>query len=157
MSVIQNETRFHSGDFLPHSSSGTGVTASPFWRFNSPNFTEPSILISEENEDDGSEGFNVPAWVYVVMTSLYVCIFVLGIAGNLLVILVIAKDRRMRTTANFYLISLSVADLMIIAFCLPVAVYELHSVSHFKTLLSTHSLRFFYVSGRSMVFGSRLM
>lgn len=121
---VQNETFFRSSDAFP-APSIAGM-ADPPLRHKLTNATVHSSE-SSEDYDDGAESFSVPGWVYILMTSLYACIFFLGVAGNLLVILVIAKDRRMRTTANFYLISLSVADLMIITFCLPVAVYELHA------------------------------
>lgn len=69
----------------------------------------------------------LPEELYPTLTVIYLFIFVIGIIGNSLVILVIIKDKKMRSVANFFLVSLSAADLMIILFCLPVAVYELYN------------------------------
>jgi len=51
--------------------------------------------------------------------ALYVAIFVLSVAGNALVALTIAQNRRMRTLTNVLLMNLSVADLLLAAFCMP--------------------------------------
>lgn len=76
---------------------------------------------------DNESDFAIPFYLCFILTTLYVVIFIIGILGNLLVIIVIIKDVKLRTLAHFYFISLSAADLMIILFCLPVAVYELYS------------------------------
>lgn len=83
--------------------------------------------ISTSDTLNGDEVVPVQSWVFPFMASIYACIFGVGVTGNVLVILVIARDRRMRNTANYYLISLSVADLMIIVCCLPVAAYEMYT------------------------------
>ncbi|VDP11014.1 unnamed protein product [Soboliphyme baturini] len=64
----------------------------------------------------------------LIATVIYAASFVVGFVGNFLVAVVFLKDKGLRkTVTNFYLLSLSMADLMIISFCLPVAVYDLHS------------------------------
>ena len=54
-----------------------------------------------------------------VTIPLYSVIFVLATVGNLLVILTLAQNRRMRTITNVYLLNLSVSDLLLAVFCMP--------------------------------------
>jgi hypothetical protein len=44
----------------------------------------------------------------------------IGIGGNMLVILVIIKNKILRSTSNLFLISLSIADLMVASFVMPI-------------------------------------
>lgn len=53
---------------------------------------------------------------------LEICMGLLGVCGNLLVCVSIAKSRRLRTTGNIFLFSLSVADLGVLLICLPLVI-----------------------------------
>ncbi|TNN59283.1 Cholecystokinin receptor [Liparis tanakae] len=50
---------------------------------------------------------------------LYSLIFVLSVFGNLLIIVVLTVNKRMRTVTNTFLLSLAVSDLMMAIFCMP--------------------------------------
>ncbi|CAB1328936.1 unnamed protein product [Coregonus sp. 'balchen'] len=50
---------------------------------------------------------------------LYSVIFLLSVLGNLLIIVVLAVNKRMRTVTNSFLLSLAVSDLMMAIFCMP--------------------------------------
>ncbi|KAM8872095.1 cholecystokinin receptor-like [Synchiropus picturatus] len=50
---------------------------------------------------------------------LYVLIFLLSAFGNLLIIIVLIMNKRMRTVTNCFLLSLAVSDLMMAIFCMP--------------------------------------
>ncbi|XP_034031959.1 cholecystokinin receptor [Thalassophryne amazonica] len=50
---------------------------------------------------------------------LYVLIFLLSVFGNLLIIVVLIMNKRMRTVTNCFLLSLAVSDLMMAVFCMP--------------------------------------
>ncbi|XP_061735164.1 cholecystokinin receptor [Nerophis ophidion] len=50
---------------------------------------------------------------------LYALIFFLSVFGNLLIILVLTANKRMRTVTNTFLLSLAVSDLMMAVFCMP--------------------------------------
>ena len=54
-----------------------------------------------------------------VRIPLYSIIFFLAVAGNTLVIVTLAQNRRMRTVTNVFLINLSVSDLLLAVFCMP--------------------------------------
>lgn len=58
----------------------------------------------------------------LVYTILEVCVAISAVFGNLLVIVVFLQDRRLRKVTNFYIISLSVADLLVGAIGIPSAI-----------------------------------
>ncbi|CAF4518200.1 unnamed protein product, partial [Rotaria socialis] len=55
-------------------------------------------------------------WVFII---LYVIVFIVGTIGNLLVIIVIQRNRSMRTVTNIFIMNLAAADLLVLVFCLP--------------------------------------
>ncbi|XP_049599272.1 cholecystokinin receptor type A isoform X2 [Syngnathus scovelli] len=54
-----------------------------------------------------------------VRVLLYCVIFLIGVAGNSLIIAVLSRNRRMRTVTNLFLLSLAVSDLMVSLVCIP--------------------------------------
>lgn len=50
---------------------------------------------------------------------LYSLIFFLSVTGNLLIIVVLTVNKRMRTVTNTFLLSLAVSDLMMAVICMP--------------------------------------
>ncbi|XP_043266787.1 cholecystokinin receptor type A-like [Venturia canescens] len=67
---------------------------------------------SSGTADNGSilEGLIVP---------LYAIIFLLSVIGNCLVLVTLARNKRMRTVTNVYLLNLAVSDLLLGVFCMP--------------------------------------
>ncbi|CAL8116058.1 unnamed protein product [Orchesella dallaii] len=55
-----------------------------------------------------------------VIIPLYTLIFILSFVGNLMVILTLARNRRMRTVTNVLLLNLAISDLLLGVFCMPV-------------------------------------
>ncbi|XP_019635561.1 PREDICTED: growth hormone secretagogue receptor type 1-like [Branchiostoma belcheri] len=60
----------------------------------------------------------------IAVTVLYCVIFAVGMAGNILVIVVVWRCLDMRTTTNYFLVNLSVADLLFLLLCVPVGLME---------------------------------
>ncbi|KAM4558308.1 cholecystokinin receptor [Odontesthes bonariensis] len=56
---------------------------------------------------------------YTLRILLYSLIFFLSVFGNLLIIVVLTVNKRMRTVTNTFLLSLAVSDLMMAIFCMP--------------------------------------
>uniref|UniRef100_A0A8D0B8J9 Cholecystokinin receptor type A n=1 Tax=Salvator merianae TaxID=96440 RepID=A0A8D0B8J9_SALMN len=54
-----------------------------------------------------------------VRIILYSLIFLLSVLGNILVIIVLIRNKRMRTVTNIFLLSLAISDLMLCFFCMP--------------------------------------
>ncbi|KAG6796368.1 cholecystokinin receptor-like [Apis mellifera caucasica] len=54
-----------------------------------------------------------------LIVPLYGIIFLLSIVGNSLVLITLARNKRMRTVTNVYLLNLAVSDLLLGVFCMP--------------------------------------
>ena len=70
----------------------------------------------------------VPAYLTIYVTVANIAIFVIGVVGNCLVILAVVVFRDMRTPMNWYLVNLSVADLLILSICQPAALTEFYAM-----------------------------
>ncbi|KAK7109378.1 hypothetical protein V1264_013428 [Littorina saxatilis] len=70
---------------------------------------------------------SLPSYLFVYVTVTSAIIFLAGVFGNLLVIFVVVRMHSMRTRMNYFLVSLSVADLMVLIVCQPVALLELYA------------------------------
>ena len=49
----------------------------------------------------------------------YAVVFVIGLVGNVLVMMVVLRTRIMKTTVFYFLFNLALADLLVIIFCVP--------------------------------------
>ena len=64
----------------------------------------------------------------IVLIVLYSITFVLGLIGNLLVIIVFARNRKMRTVTHSFLVNLAICDLMVVCMCMPFSVaFEIYT------------------------------
>lgn len=52
--------------------------------------------------------------VLVMLTVIYVIIFITGVLGNVVTCIVIARNKGMHTAVNYYLFSLAVSDLLLL-------------------------------------------
>jgi hypothetical protein len=66
---------------------------------------EDGVYSREKRKDTGS---------VVVLTLIYVCIFISGTVGNMSTCVVIARNPYMHTVTNYYLFSLAISDLLIL-------------------------------------------
>ena len=58
-------------------------------------------------------------WLNTLQYTMFALIFVASVIGNTLVCLVIVRTPRMRTTRNYLLVNLAVADLTVALLCIP--------------------------------------
>lgn len=58
------------------------------------------------------------------LLSSAICIFIVGIIGNLLVIIVVIKNSHMRTITNIFIVNLAIGDFLVILICLPPSVLQ---------------------------------
>jgi 7 transmembrane receptor (rhodopsin family) len=52
--------------------------------------------------------------ILILLTVIYVIIFILGVLGNVVTCIVIAKNKSMHTAVNYYLFSLAISDLLLL-------------------------------------------
>lgn len=85
-----------------------------------------SVNSTDDYEDyydyDYNATFLIPLEDVIPITMVYGITLLLGLAGNVLVIFSIAKNRKLRSITNVFLISLSSADLLLILICVPIKV-----------------------------------
>ncbi|XP_070539550.1 growth hormone secretagogue receptor type 1-like [Ptychodera flava] len=108
--------------------AGTMVTTALPYGTENTTFEELSPI--EDNStlsmsyNQTNPSFQLPVPILALITVSYVIIFVFGVAGNGLVALVICKNTDMRASTNFFLVNLSIADLLVLVVCMPVALLE---------------------------------
>ena len=64
----------------------------------------------------------LPLGEFIPTLLLYVAVGMVGLLGNLLVIVAIVNFSRMRSVTNMFLLSLATADLLLVLVCVPVKV-----------------------------------
>lgn len=87
-------------DIVP-SESGTVKHPTGFWQHFDSRYLRHSPIVT------------------IALVVLYTLIFTTGVLGNSAVILVVAKLKQMQTVTNIFIMSLSVADLLVILCCVP--------------------------------------
>ncbi|XP_060554067.1 orexin receptor type 2-like [Ruditapes philippinarum] len=92
LSLDQNDSSFLSG-----SSTETGISIQELYDYIYPQTLE---------------------WILIVT---YALTFVVGVVGNILVCFAVWINKDLRTITNIFMVNLSIADLLIIIFCLPSA------------------------------------
>lgn len=59
----------------------------------------------------------VPVWEIVVKSVIYGIITISSLFGNVLIIVIVMKNKTMKTVTNYYIVNLAVADLMVTLTC----------------------------------------
>ena len=68
-----------------------------------------------------------PFYLRTTSTLLSALILFIGIVGNILVPIVVWRNKDLRSSTNIFLVNLSVADLLVLLVCMPTSLVELHS------------------------------
>ena len=56
---------------------------------------------------------------YYIRLVCYVLIFIVGVIGNILVCLVVCRERKMKNVTNYFIFNLAVSDLSVLLICIP--------------------------------------
>ena len=78
-----------------------------------------SLLAREEYEEFCSQPEYFSGIYGLIGTIFQSSIFLVGIAGNLLVVVMVTISRSLHTTTNCYLVSLAIADIITLVFSVP--------------------------------------
>ena len=57
--------------------------------------------------------------IYYIRLACYVIIFIVGVIGNVLVCLVVCRERKMKNVTNYFIFNLAVSDLSVLLICIP--------------------------------------
>lgn len=71
------------------------------------------------DDEEALDPFRQSIDIVVVYCIAYGIVFVVGLVGNLFVLLAVVKYPNMHSITNYLICNLAVADLLIIVFCLP--------------------------------------
>lgn len=111
--------------------SSEAATNFPELTFNFSNLTDTWEFDSSLYENSSG----LPFVLRAVATIACVIILVFGVTGNILVPLVVCRTKELCTNStNVFLINLSIADLLVLIFCMPSVLIELHSKPEVWTL-----------------------
>ncbi|XP_075258820.1 growth hormone secretagogue receptor type 1-like [Convolutriloba macropyga] len=66
-------------------------------------------------------------FLFDVFSCVYAAIALPGVFGNMLVLVVIAVNKTMHTTTNFFLASMALSDLVFLCFSIPLNIYVLQT------------------------------
>lgn len=68
------------------------------------------------NHNTNNSKFDVAnsEFILILLTVIYVIIFITGVLGNVVTCIVIARNKGMHTAVNYYLFSLAVSDLLLL-------------------------------------------
>jgi len=124
-------TNSDQNTYLHNLPSQSSTTPSPNPPLNSSNLYFDYSNMSYENatlyfiEGDTT---SFPDWFISLWTFVLSFVMCLGIFGNSLVPIVVLRTRDLKTSTNFLLVNLAVADILVLAVCLPIALTELHTM-----------------------------
>ena len=92
------------------------------------NLTEVLTIVERSVQamiEDWRYQARVQPLVYGLLVALYACMIIVGATGNLLVILVVVRNRAMRTARNVYIVNLAISDLMLCLITMPLTLIEI--------------------------------
>lgn len=80
-----------------------------------------NVTKTSQQDIQSQQVFNIPSFdvtksevILILLTVVYIIIFITGILGNVVTCIVIAKNKSMHTAVNYYLFSLAVSDLLLL-------------------------------------------
>ncbi|GFO10642.1 cholecystokinin receptor type a [Plakobranchus ocellatus] len=104
-----------SPDFISYRHSHDTIDSSPANLINS----SWSLNFSDSTAMPEAETYNVPRLSAEIQVALYSIIFSTALVGNLLIIITLIQNKRMRTVTNVFLLNLAVSDLLLALVCMP--------------------------------------
>ncbi|XP_022796055.1 neuropeptide FF receptor 2-like [Stylophora pistillata] len=75
-------------------------------------------LTAGNSSKDGSKDMAENSFYYIRLLC-YVIIFIVGVIGNILVCLVVCRQRKMKNVTNYFIFNLAVSDLSVLLICIP--------------------------------------
>ncbi|XP_045613273.1 pyrokinin-1 receptor isoform X2 [Procambarus clarkii] len=92
---------------------------------STPTVPPPGANLTSGSESGGGQELPHNLTMIVVMTVIYILITITGVLGNVATCIVIVRNRIMHTATNYYLFSMAVSDLLLLALGMPDEFYLL--------------------------------
>lgn len=86
---------------------------------------EVNLTTTTDGGEDVEQALPHNLTMMVVMTVIYMLITITGVLGNVATCIVIVRNRIMHTATNYYLFSMAISDLLLLAFGMPDEIYLL--------------------------------
>lgn len=83
---------------------------------NSYNLNDLSVINNLSNLPNSTiqdDSYTPDIWVKVLWSCLFGCMVIIAFIGNSGVILIVLLNKQMRTVTNFFIVNLSIADIMV--------------------------------------------
>lgn len=74
--------------------------------------------LTGDSSNDGLSNMPKDSFYYIRLVC-YVIIFIVGVVGNILVCLVVCRQRKMKNVTNYFIFNLAVSDLFVLLICIP--------------------------------------
>ncbi|KAL3877071.1 hypothetical protein ACJMK2_034828 [Sinanodonta woodiana] len=100
-------------------SNMNGYTTSNITLFPNSSWSNFSVNSHLPNRSEIAHFLEFERYVRIIVPTIFGLIVIVGLFGNLLVIFVVLSNQQMRNTTNVLIVSLAVADLSFIIFCVP--------------------------------------
>ncbi|EEC07855.1 sulfakinin receptor, putative [Ixodes scapularis] len=84
-----------------------------------PDIVEVLTVSNITLEDSGGQDIPPEPEDVILRITLYSIIFVFAVVGNVLVLVTLVQNKRMRTVTNVFLVNLAVSDLLLGVLCMP--------------------------------------
>ena len=85
-----------------------------------------NVDLTNETDVSSPPDLTIPLYMLIGVTFSYFVIFLMGVGGNIMVVWIVARNRDMRSATNVFLLSLSIADLLVLIICMPSALVEFY-------------------------------
>ena len=85
-----------------------------------------NVDLRNETDVSSPPDLAIPLYMLIGVTLSYLVIFLMGVGGNIMVVWIVARNRDMRSATNVFLLSLSIADLLVLIICMPSALIEFY-------------------------------
>ncbi|CAG7722280.1 unnamed protein product [Allacma fusca] len=135
---INNTTAAVTTELMQSVTESLIVGSSSGGRLFRNNFTIATLTTDDfglmDDFNDSSRNFSVgqlepqfPLYIRTTSTLLCAVILFIGVVGNILVPIVVWRNKDLRSSTNIFLVNLSVADLLVLVVCMPTSLVELHT------------------------------
>ena len=94
---------------------------SKFEEMNKNKTQEFEDIIYFDRPMDMLEPWNINPYFFPILFT-YIITFIVGVTGNIIVISVLAGDKKTRSNTSIFLVSLAVADILLLIICAPLDV-----------------------------------